>query len=180
MRIPVGVAIAVLAAACHSAADETLSERGRGLSVAELNAVDQAHAYEIAVRGAFHLESALVLLLNPAHLPRKRDAQPADSLAPGVIKELRSMDVIQGACDAVAPSPKRTPICEGTLAGYEVQLSDIFQVSPDTVQFYITAERFRPSSDTLHNQQPLKLEQRYTLVRRAMAWSVAKKERMSK
>ncbi len=180
MQIMPRLIVVALAIGCRGAASDSSGERGLGLGVAELNAVDQARAYEIAMRAAFQLESSLVLLLNPAHLPRKRNDIPADSVPADVVKELRKMNAIQGTCDAAAPSPKRTPICEAKMAGYEVQMSDVFQVAPDTVQLYFTAERFRPASDTLHNQAPLRLEHRYTLVRRPMGWSVAKGERVVK
>lgn len=181
MRRVAGVAgvVVLVLCACRDQRSSP-SDRGAGLETAELTAEQRASAYAVAINGAFTLQPALVLLLNPAVLPRRRDAAPSDTLSPEVVRRLQARGVIQGTCTATAPSPRSAPICQARAAGYEIQFSDIFRIARDTIQLYLRAERYRASRDTLSYQPPLEFEQRYTLARSPEGWVEARKERLSR
>ena len=171
-------ALALLVAACASEREDDANARGAGLSVASLSDAERAGAYAVALRGAFDVGPGLVLLLDPAVLPRTRGAQAANELPAEVVRVLRATGTIQGTCVPVGGAQKSAPICAADSVGYVVRVSDIFRLAGDTVQLYLTAETFRPSRDTTAFQPPLRLEQRYGLVRRGGGWVVAQKERL--
>ncbi|HEX6815684.1 MAG TPA: hypothetical protein VF102_08435 [Gemmatimonadaceae bacterium] len=172
--------VAVLIAACSGDRGSSPNDRGAGLEVASLTAEQQAAAYAAALGGAFDLGPSLVLLLDPALLPRRRDAAPSDTLPAVVVRALTSRGVIQGSCTVAAASPRGTPICAAQSAGYKVQFSPVFRLHRDTVQVYLVAERYRPKSDTAGYQPPLQFEQRYALVRSGQRWRVARTERLTR
>jgi len=170
----------VLIAACSGNGDgSSPTDRGAGLQAATLSADQQAAAYATAISGAFDLGPSLVLLLDPALLPRRRSAQPSDSLPPAVARALVSRGAIQGSCMAVPTSTRNAPICKAASAGYIVQFSPVFRLGRDTVQVYLVAERYRPASDTTGYQPPLEFERRYALVRSGREWRVVREERLT-
>lgn len=172
--------VAMLVAACSGAGGRSSpSDRGAGLEVEHLSADQQASVYATALSGAFDLGPSLVLLLDPATLPRQRGAQPSDSLPTAVTRALASRGTIQGSCASAPASPHQAPICKAQTAGYKVQFSPVFRLSRDTVQVYLVAERYRPASDTAGYQPPLEFEQRYALVRAGRQWRVAREERLT-
>jgi len=155
------------------------NDRGAGLEAAHLSAEQQASAYASALSGAFDLGPSLVLLLDPALLPRRRSDQPSDTLPAGVVRALSARGVVQGSCAAVAPSTRLAPVCKAQSAGYKVQFSPVFRMRGDTVQVYLVAERYRPTADTVGYQPPLELEQRYALVRSGRQWRIVRQERLT-
>ncbi|MGH7718339.1 MAG: hypothetical protein ACREON_05785 [Gemmatimonadaceae bacterium] len=174
----VRVGLAALIALSCSRDDGGPNARGAGLRSVTLPAAQSAQAYGEAMRGAFDVGPGLVLLLDPAILPRARDGEPPGLIPRDVVREMRDIRVIQGTCDPRGRSEKAAPICAADAAGYIVRVSELYGVAPDSVQLYVTAERYRPASDTSGFQPPLQLEQRYTLARRGDSWRVARKERL--
>ena len=173
--------VVVIAAACSREREGSPTDRGAGLTVVELPPAERAGAYAAALRGAFDLGPGLVLLVNPALLPRGRDEEvAADTMAPEVVEALDASRVVQGRCTPSAAAETMAPICPGANAGYVVRFSELFGVGGDTVQLYVTFESYRPSQDTSAYQAPIRLEQRYELAKRGRAWVVARKERLAK
>ena len=172
--------LAIVIAACSGhGRTSSPNDRGAGLTVENLSADQQAAAYAAALGGAFDLGPQLVLLLDPALLPRQRGAESSDRVPAAVAKALASRGVIEGSCTA-APSPSReAPICHAQAAGYKVQFSPVFRLARDTAQVYLVAERFRPTSDSAGYQPPLQFEQRYALVRSGQRWRIAREERLT-
>lgn len=170
--------LALLAGACTSKDAGSSSDRGAGLEVASLPASERASAYAAAVREAFDVGPGLVLLLDPDVLPSARSGKTTHELPADVIRRLRGTGVIQGTCQPRSATERRAPICTARSAGYVIRLSDIFRIASDSVQLYLTAERYRPSQDSTRAASPLRLEQRYNLARHGNAWVVATKERL--
>lgn len=172
--------VAIVIAACSGhGGTSSPNDRGAGLAVENLSADQQAAAYAAALSGAFDLGPQLVLLLDPAVLPRQRGSESSDSLPAAVARALASRGVIQGLCTA-APSPSRdAPICHAQSAGYKVQFSPVFRLARDTAQVYLVAERFRPASESAGYQPPLQFEQRYALVRAGQRWRIVREERLT-
>ncbi|HEX6966527.1 MAG TPA: hypothetical protein VF166_12055 [Gemmatimonadaceae bacterium] len=173
------MAMCLVLAACSSKGSGTnKSDRGAGLSVASLPAGQQAAAYAAALRSAFDVRPGLVLLVDPMLLPRQRGASATEKVPADVVRRLDASGVTQGTCQPRSGSGREPPICSAKMAGYVVQLSNIFRVAQDTVQLYATAERYRPTSDTVHFASPLRFEQRYILARRGDGWEVVSQARL--
>jgi|SRR6185312_10503295 len=171
---------AVLIAACSGEqGNASANDRGAGLEVAHLSAEQQAAAYASALSGAFDLGPPLVLLLDPALLPRRRTDQPSDTLPAGVARALSARGVVQGSCAAVVPATRLAPVCKAQSAGYRVQFSPVFRMRGDTVQIYLVAQRYRPTAETAGYQPPLEFEQRYALVRSGRQWRIVRQERLT-
>jgi hypothetical protein len=168
----------VLAAACARERTPLPTDRGAGLPVATLSDADRAAAYAVVLRGTFDIAPGLVLLLDRAVLPRGRDEPATDTLSAGLARALAATGVTQGTCVPVSGAGRVAPICPGAAAGYAVRFSDPYQGGKDTIQVFVTAERFRPSRDTTGRQPPLRLEQRYSLRKRGTRWEVARKDRL--
>jgi hypothetical protein len=168
----------VLAMACARERTPLPTDRGAGLPVATLSEADRAAAYAVVLRGTFDIAPGLVLLLDRAILPRGRDEPATDTLSPGVVRALSATGVTQGTCVPASGARGVAPICPGAAAGYAVRFSDPYRAGRDTIQVFVTAERFRPSRDTTGRQPPLHLEQRYSLRKRGGRWEVARKDRL--
>lgn len=175
-----GCAAIVIAACSGQGGKSSPNDRGAGLEVRKLPADQQAAAYTAALGGAFDLGPPLVLLLDPAVLPRDRNAEASETIPPAVARALASRGVIQGSCRAAPASPREAPICTAQAAGYKVQFSPVFRLARDTVQVYLVAERYRPTSDSAGYQPPLEFEERYALVRSGGGrWRIARSERLT-
>jgi hypothetical protein len=174
IRLP---ALLLIALAC-AGGEADGNARGGGLPEADLPLARQASAYATGMRGMFDVGPGLVLLLDPAILPRSRTGQATDSAGADLQQALRATGTIQGTCAPRRGSDRRSaPICAAEAAGYIIRVSHIFQARGDTVQLYVTAERYRASRDTTGFQPPLRIEQRYDLTPRGGEWSVARKAR---
>jgi hypothetical protein len=169
-----------LVAACSSERSSDAPSRGAGLRPATLSAAEQGTAYASALRATFEIQPNLVLLLDPALLPSARGGTSTHDLSPDVIGRMRSAGVIQGTCQPSRRAARASPVCAAERAGYVIRVSDIFRLAADTVQRYLTAERFRAARDTSGYQPPFQFEQRHQLVRRDDAWVVSKQERLVK
>ncbi|MGH7647218.1 MAG: hypothetical protein ACREND_03805 [Gemmatimonadaceae bacterium] len=179
-RSAAAACVAIVIAACSGNGRKTSpNDRGAGLQTAKLSADAQAAAYAAALGAAFDLGPQLVLLLDPALLPRQRDAEPSDTIPIAVSRALASRGAIQGSCTAAPSSPRVAPICKAQAAGYEVRFSPVFRLTHDAIQVYLTAERYRATADTAGYQPPLQFERRYALVKSGRQWRVAREERLT-
>lgn len=167
--------LAVVAGCGH---ETHASDRGAGLTVATLPASERASVYAAALRGAFDMSPRLVLLVDTAVLPRDRGGESTDAVPADVVHRLRAAGVVQGTCRPRSRGDRVAPICPARRPGYVVQFSDVFNLARDTVQLYVTAERFRATSDSTSPAPPLQFEQRYDLARRRGAWRVTTKARL--
>jgi hypothetical protein len=165
-------------AACGRGHETHASDRGAGLTVATLSASEQAAAYAAALREAFDMGPRLVLLVDTAVLPSDRSGESTHALPADVVQRLRAVGVVQGTCRPRSGGDRVAPICAARRPGYVVQFSDVFNLARDTVQLYVTAERFRATSDSTSPASPLYFEQRYNLARRRGAWRVTTKARL--
>jgi len=169
----------VLLAACSSDGKGAhASGRGAGLSPASLPASARATAYGAALGQAFDIGPGLVLLLDPTLLPSAANGNATRELSADVARRLRSAGVTQGTCEPQAGHAGAAPTCAARAAGYVVRVSDIFRLAQDTVQLYVTAERYRPAQDSTHFASPLRFEQRYSLARNGGGWVVVTQERL--
>ena len=167
-----------LVAACSSERSRDATGRGAGLQPATLPAAEQASAYEAALRAAFEIQPNLVLLVDPMLLPSARSGKSPRALPAYVIGLLRSTGIVQGTCRPIERGARTTPACPAGRAGYVIRVSDIFRLPGDSVQLYLTAERYRAARDTSGYQSPFQFEQRFQLVRRNGGWVVSKQERL--
>ena len=165
-------------AACSSERGSDATGRGAGLQPATLSAAEQASAYATALRAAFEIQPNLVLLVDPTLLPSARSGKATRDLPADVIARLRSPGVVQGTCQPTRRDVRASPVCPAQRAGYVIRVSDIFRLPGDSVQLYLTAERYRAARDTSSYQPPLQFEQRFQLVRRNGGWVVSKQERL--
>jgi hypothetical protein len=170
----------VLVLAACGGEPEGANARGAGLEDATLDVTSRAAAYAEALRGVFDVGPGLVLLLDPALLPRNRSAEPRDTLDPAVVRALARTGTVQGTCAPSLGDPRTAPICPATMPGYIIRLSPIFQARGDTIQLFVTAERYRATVDTTTFQPPLHIEQRYELVPSRNGWTVARKARLAR
>jgi hypothetical protein len=171
------LAFALLACASGEVEETGPQSRSAGRPRAQLRPADAAGAYAAALHEAFEINSALVLLLDPAVLPRSGGYATAVDLAKPAQQALRATDVIRGVCRPARAKVGYAPRCDVPAQGYAVRLSDIFQLPGDTVRLYLTAERFTSLRDTSGYHPAFAFEERYQLVRRGGQWVVVKKER---
>lgn len=166
-----------LAAACSSgAADDSNIARGRGLEAAPLPLAGQAAVYGAASRAAFDLGPRLVLLIHPLKLPRSAGYTGGDSVPADLVMALRRRNVVSGICTPQRDAPRNTPRCAVNVPGYIVRASDVFRVSPDTVEIYYSAERF--GAATGQRPEALRFEKIYQLVGGGTNWRVAREARV--
>jgi hypothetical protein len=173
------VALLLVAGACATDETEPASpgSRSAGRTRAQLSAADAAGAYAAALHEAFEINEGLMLLLDPAVLPRGGGYARSVTLPQPTVRALRATDTIRGLCEPARPKVGFAPRCDVAAQGYAVRMSDIFQLPGDTVRLYLTAERFTSARDTSGYHPAFAFEERYQLVRRAGQWVVVKKER---
>lgn len=150
--------------------------RGRGLSVAQLSAAEQARVYRAAVSSAFDLGPGLVLLLHPLLLPREAGTTGGDSVPGDVVRAMRQAGTIAGTCEPVAPSRGALPRCDARAAGYVVRYSPVLGLNGDSVQVYLSAEQYTiPGAPP---QQIFRFEKAYQVVKRGGTWRVVREGRV--
>jgi len=153
--------------------------RGRGLSIASLSPVDQAHVYAAAARGAFDVDDpGLSLLLDRRVLPRTTGLSPAGAISNDVVTELRRRGAIKGTCEPKLDSGRGTARCSSPLPGYVVRFSPVFALHGDSTQVYIYAQKYDTPSSGI--SQALRFERAYQVVRRGDDWSAVREGRIPK
>jgi hypothetical protein len=167
-------AIACLWTACR--ANDSRVVRGRGLSVATQPAAVRARIYEAAARGAFELDEALWLLLDPRMLPRDVGLG-ADGRVPGaVFEEMKRRGVIRGTCEPPLQGVRGVPTCSAALPGYILRYSPVFTLGPDSVQVYVFVQKYdTPGWDP---SQTLRFERAYQIVRDGNEWRAVREGRV--
>jgi len=172
-----GVALlGFLALGCAEPDPNASAARGRGLQPAALPPAAEAGVYEAALRAAFELEPALLLLLHPRRLPRSAGLAGGDPVPPAVATALRERRVVRGSCEPPLDESREPPSCAAAGPGYVVRGSDVFRVAPDTVQLHLAAEQYQtPTGDP---QEALTFEKVYKLVPRGDAWRVVGEARV--
>lgn len=178
MTVAQGVAVAVLAmlaAACSGGEHGDAFARGHGLSVATLPIDAESRIVEAAVRTAFDVEPSLTLRMHPRRLPRTAGDSGGGSVQPALVESLRGRGMVLGTCEPIRDSPRDTPRCAGPQAGYIVRPSDVFRISPDTVEIWFSAEKF--GAATGQRPEALRFEKVYQLVGQGQRWRVVREAR---
>lgn len=172
-------ALFFLAGACSTdePVDTSPGSRSAGRTRAQLGPAEAAAAYAAALHEAFEINAGLMLLLDPAVLPRGGGYARGVNVPQPTVRALRATDAIRGECQPARPKVGYAPRCDVAAQGYAVRVSDIFQLPGDTVRLYLTAERFTSARDTSGYHPAFAFEERYQLVRRGGQWVVVKKER---
>ncbi|MEP6620111.1 MAG: hypothetical protein ABJE47_12375 [bacterium] len=171
------MAFAVLALACGKGSRGDTYARGHGLKVASLPAGAEARVFEAAVHAAFDVDPSLILRVHPRRLARTAGDSGGQSVPTSLVRALRDRGIVLGTCAPIRSTPTDTPRCAGPDAGYIVRASDVFRISPDTVEVYFAAEKFGAAS----GQKPdaLRFEKIYQLVRSGQNWRVVREGRVN-
>lgn len=167
--------VAVLVTACIGGDRGDSFARGHGVSVASLSVDAESHVVEAAIRTAFDVEPSLTLRLHPRRLPRTAGDSGGESISPALVESLRGRGLVLGTCAPIRSSPRDTPRCAGPEAGYIVRPSDVFRISPDTVELWFSAEKF--GAATGQRPEALRFEKVYQLVGQGTRWRVAREAR---
>ena len=159
--------------------EESSAVRGRGLNVAPLSAVEQAHVYEAAVRAAFEVDDeSLSLLVDPRELPRDIGLAIGQRLSDSIGAELRRRGVTKGVCEPPLDSKRGSPRCTAALPGYVVRFSPIFSLKGDSVQVYVYAQKY--DNATSGNSDRLRFERAYQVVPNGERWRAVREGRVPK
>lgn len=171
-------AVALLLAnvvACGDRGSDGPDIRGNGLRPAALDDHARALVYDAAMRQAFDVDSSLILLVDPAVLPRNgsfaRDARLNDA----VLSAMRGAGMTRGSCETVDDG-KHTPQCAADGPGYIVRFSDIYQALGDTMRVFLAAQRFRTNAG-IGPSARFAFESAFEVVRRGDGWRVAREGR---
>ncbi len=161
--------------ACGGGGADGPDVRGAGLRSAPLDDRGRAQVYAAALRQAFDIDSALVLLVDPAILPRNgtfaRDAKLSDD----VIRGIQGAGVSRGTCETTEDQ-SRTPQCAAPGPGYVVRFSDVYQAKGDTVRVFVAARRFRTTTG-LGPAARFAFETGFEVVKQGGGWRVAREGR---
>lgn len=170
------VPVLVASAACHSADSDGPDIRGNGLRAASLDAGQRARAYDAALRQAFDVDSTLVLLVDPAILPRNGSFARDAKLGDDVTRALTGEGMVRGTCEPAEPDRQHAPRCASAAPGYVVRFSDIYQMQGDTVRLFVAANRFQTTSGVGPGTR-FAFESGFEVVRQGDAWRVAREGR---
>lgn len=165
------VASAALVAGCEGGARASDDVRGGGLPVATLEPAIAAAAYEAALREAFDVDSALVLVVDPAPLPRDGSLHREGKLHDDVVRALLAGGTVRDICEPHRPDPKRGPQCATAAPGYVVRFSDVYRMTGDSARLFVAAERFQTRSG-IGPAGRFAFETGFQLVRRGGQWTV--------
>ena len=173
--------VAMLATLACIACNPTQSSdvRGRGLSVASLDAANQAHVYEAAARTAFQVDDPdQSLLLDRRTLPRVTGLAADGRVSDAVAAELRSRGVIKGTCEPKLVPGKQGTRCAAARPGYVIRFSPVFTIKGDSTQVYLYAQAYgTPTSGVL---ETLRFERAYQVVKRGGSWSAVREGQVPK
>ena len=165
-----------VALSCRGADTDGPDIRGNGLRAATVDADQRAGAYDAALRQAFDVDSMLVLLLDPAILPRNgsfaRDAKLGDDVARALVRG----GMVRGTCEPAGGDARHAPKCPVAAPGYVVRFSDIYQMQGDTVRLFLSADRFQTTSGVGPGAR-FSFESGFEIVRQGNTWRVAREGR---
>ena len=161
--------------ACGGGGGDGPDVRGAGLRAAPLDDRGRAQVYAATLRQAFDVDSALVLLVDPAILPRNgsfaRDAKLGDDVVGGI----QRAGVSRGTCET-PEDQSHTPQCAAPGPGYVVRFSDVYQGKGDTVRVFLAARRFRTTTG-LGPAARFAFETGFEVVKQGGGWRVAREGR---
>ena len=161
--------------ACGERGGDGPDIRGGGLRPAPLDDRGRAGVYSAALRQAFDVDSALVLLVDPAILPRNGSFDRDATLSDDVVTTMQRSGITRGTCEA-AGEERRAPSCAAAAPGYVVRFSDVYQGMGDTVRVFLAAERFRTTSGVGPSQR-FAFESAFEVVKQGGGWRVAREGR---
>ncbi len=162
--------------ACGERGSDGPDVRGSGLRAAAVDDRARALVYDAALRQAFDVDSTLILLVDPAILPRNGSFARDAKLSPDVVAGLQRAGMTRGSCET-ADDGKRAPQCLSPGPGYIVRFSDVYQAKGDTVRVFVAAQRFRTTTG-LGPPQRFAFESGFEIVRRGEnGWRVAREGR---
>jgi len=161
--------------ACGGGAGDGPDVRGAGLRPAPLDDQGRAQVYAAALRQAFDVDSALVLLVDPAILPRNGTFARDTKLSDDVVGAMRNAGVARGTCET-AEDQSHAPRCAAPGPGYVVRFSDVYQAKGDTVRVFLAAQRFRTTTG-LGPSQRFAFETGFEVVKQGSGWRVAREGR---
>ena len=171
----VAAILAVIVTACGNESAEDFYARGRRLKVAGVPTATEAEVVDAAIHAAFDVEPALNLRMHVRRLPRTAGDSGGEPIPPALVRALRDRGLVVGTCEPVRVNVKGTPHCDVPEAGYIVRASDVFRVSPDTLEIYFAAEKYGAS--TGQRPERLHFEKIYRLVKEGSSWRVAREAR---
>jgi hypothetical protein len=161
--------------ACGGGGVDGPDVRGAGLRAAPLDDRGRAQVYAAALRQAFDVDSALVLLVDPAILPRNgtfaRDAKLSDE----VVGTMQRAGVSRGTCET-PEDQSHAPRCSASGPGYVVRFSDVYQAKGDTVRVFLAAQRFRTTTG-VGPAGRFAFETGFEVVKQGSGWRVAREGR---
>lgn len=162
--------------ACGDRGGDGPDVRGSGLRAAAVEDQSRAMIYDAALRQAFDVDSTLILLVDPAILPRNgtftRDAKLSDA----TIQAMHRAGMTRGSCEP-ADDGRRAVQCAAAGPGYVVRFSDAYQGKGDTVRVFVAAQRFRTTTG-IGPAQRFAFESAFEIVRQGEnRWRVAREGR---
>jgi hypothetical protein len=176
-RTPCLLFLSALLLACSEPDEFAAAARGRGLRVAVLTDRAKARVYEATLSSAFRLEPALILMLDTVFLPRSSGVVGGTTLPASLKTAIRARGVVRGTCPLPQSEDRQTPTCPAEAPGYIVRFSEVFRISPDTVQAHLLAVRFQtPASGPL---EYLRFEKAYRVVGSGDSWRVVAEGRIA-
>lgn len=161
--------------ACGDRGSDGPDIRGNGLRPAALDDHGRALVYDAALRQAFDVDSALVLLVDPAILPRNGTFARDAKLSGEVVTDMQREGVTRGSCETIDDN-KHAPQCAASGPGYVVRFSDIFQGKGDTVRVFLAARRFQTTTG-IGPSGRFAFESAFEIVKRGDDWRVAREGR---
>ena len=162
--------------ACGGGEGDGPDVRGSGLRAAAVNDQSRAAIYDAALRQAFDVDSSLILLVDPAILPRNGTFARGAKLSDATIQALHRAGMTRGTCEAVDDG-RHAAQCAAAGPGYVVRLTDVYQELGDTVRVFVAAQRFRTTTG-LGPAQRFVFESGFEIVKQgANGWRVVREGR---
>jgi hypothetical protein len=165
----------LLAVGCTGGTPEDSYVRGHGLQVATISPDDESRIVEAAIRTAFDVEPALKLRLHPRRLARTSGDSGGTPIPPALVRSLRDRGLVLGTCEPMRTSPRDTPRCAGPEAGYVIRPSEVFTVSPRTLEMYLSVEKY--GAATGQKPEALRFEKVYQVEKEDQRWRAVREAR---
>lgn len=152
--------------------------RGGGYPVAQLSPAARAAVYDRALRESFDVNEALVLLIDPARLPRAGGWQRDERVPSPVLSSLEGLGAVRGRCEATGDTT-HAPRCDHVRPGYVVRVSDIFDRAGDSVRVFVAWDQYQPAAEA-GTRGRFSFEDGYDLIPNGNAWRVVRRARRSR
>jgi hypothetical protein len=149
--------------------------RGPGLRITQLPVPAKVAIYEAALKSAFDVGPALVLMLDPRFLPRTSGLGPGTPMPKNLADALQSRGVVRGVCESPSIDAREAPLCEAASPGYIVRFSDAFRMRGDSVLVHVAVERF--NTTTSAQSAIMRFEKAFQVVGKGTNWRVVRQGR---